>query len=422
MVLNAMNMNKLLGERLLGTSGVGPRDQSVKGIHRVRQIGGLNARRCHGMGDRHVGKLVVPGGTRSGRRRPGLGGVRVHVNGLLLGDGIRKEVGMNKTEVVRVAGESHSVFVHEGGVRDGVTTSRRDSTPNGNVGRGTVVRPVTTTHSSLADERVVLGRPEHGDDGVRVSEIEGRLGRHVLEGGVLSALNLVNKDITRGITHLETLIIMNNSVVSMGVCIRQRNITTTDSGNIRGAGGNLGGSTSVTGVDDDKLLPVTKNVVDSDIVEGKGSDWKRNTGILTEPEGKDTCEVATGSAFNTSLAITGHLGNSTNHVSVADSLGSINTEVVVEVKPEVIELLNDELIERDVDSGEEVMHEVVGPTNTSIISERGGRIGSLVEDNLGDTATEPDMHHVISRTVKDRRCRVAEVNSTSRVTELNGEE
>ena len=178
----------------------------------------------------------------------------------------------------------------------------------------------------------------------------------------------MNEDITGSITHLDTLIVVDDGVVGKGLNTSQmrRLSINGEPVNILNDGVN-GDSGNCSRIDHDQFLPVSEVVSDLDIVEREGSHWEGNTRILTKEEGEGDRQKSTADREAwTDWA--GIRAEHTDHVLVTDTFGSTDTELIVVIEPVVVELLDLEVVELDLDVTNEVVHQVVYPSNASVSS------------------------------------------------------
>ena len=368
------------------------------GVDTSRRLSG----RRHLVTDADVSQLAEVGRTGRLQRIPRQKRVGPHVVAGLIRSRVRHEVGMDEREVVAAGGKTTGVLVDQIGELNRVETG---------VGRlGRVVRPLATTAARVpSQKRNVLGGPSEHNDSVRKTNIEGGTSRDILERSVLSALDLVNKHITRGVTHLDTLIVVNDGVVSLSLRVTQSRLLVlgTEDVHIR-AGSRTTGTWAIgaaggggTRVDDNKLLPLADHIVDVDLVERKSGNRKCDTTVLAEEERQDAGEVSTGTKRHTRGYRGCHRSDVTDHVTVTNPLRAALAKLVVEVEPVVIKLLDDKLVERDVDLLKQVVHKVAGPSDARVGEDTGGTTNDTILNQLklGDLSAEPNVQNVICGTV-----------------------
>lgn len=429
-------MTILLREVNDNTSAVGVLDDgSIRGLRLTRS--GVDTGRSLGGGGRivddgHVRQLGVVGTAGGLQNLPRLDAVRPPMVTGLLRSGIRQQVGVDEGEVVTSRSKTNGVLIDEGGVGDGVKTVGLVQRDVGDGGEGGVVGPLTTTGLRPAQKTDVLSGVEEAHDGMRQANVERALGADVLEGSILSGLNLADKHIARSITHLDALIIVDNGVVSTGLRVLDggllgggaKDVDIRGSGNTTSTGATRTTDNRGTGEDNDEFLPGTDVVVDLDVIEGESGDGESETGILTEPEGEGDREVATGTEGSTNGDGVSHGQDLTDLVTVTETLGTGHAELVVEVEEEVVKLLNDQLIERDGHLLKEIVHQVVGPSQPSVgedtlVGLDGNEV--LVQIDQRDLAAEPNVEDVIGGSVDGGSdVTLAEVDGAD-VTELNGD-
>lgn len=198
----------------------------------------------------------------------------------LFGSSIGEKIGVDERIIIATVRQSDSALVNQGSVGDGIERKKRFS--SGSSGFSTVVGPFsTTTAGRVIQNTDVLSGKEEGNDGVRETNVEGRLGGDIFEGSILSRLDLVNEHITRSITHLDTFVIVNNSVVSTGLRILERRLLASGSLNVDVVDGSNattdGAGGGKTGVDDNEIFPSAESVVDLDIVERESGNGESKT-------------------------------------------------------------------------------------------------------------------------------------------------
>ena len=108
-----------------------------------------------------------------------------------------------------------------------------------------------------------------------------------------------------------------------------------------------------------------------------------------------TSSQRVGSSSSGQLLGRGHLRYITNHISVGDTLLSIIGELVSEIEPIGVKLLEGQLVETKLHSLEDVVHETTSPTNRSV-AEDGAILSQL---NLRNDGAEPNRQDIISRSV-----------------------
>lgn len=402
------DVTELLRERNSGTSSVV--DLNVRAV-RVQSIRGVNTGGGHVVRDANVSELTVVSRTSRAKRVPRLQGIRPGVVASLIRDGVHQKIRVNQREVVRALSQTSGVLVDQrgegnrvrGGLSVSVNTSGRQSS---------VVTPLATTRArGQVVQRRVLSSEAEENNRVRQTNVEGGRGRDILEGSGLSALDLVNQNIARGVTHLNTLVVVNNSVVSERLRVnhargRGSRSTALVDNNIVDSG--VREFTERTVGNDDQLLPSAEGVVDLNVVERQSRNRQSNTRVLAEPERKRDREVATRTERSTSNNRVNHAADVTDHVLVANALGTRLAELVVHVKPETVELLHSQLVKGNGNLVEDVVHKVASP------SQRSGVVNISNETNLGDTTAEPNAHDVVTRSVdRSTHITLTEVNRAS---------
>ena len=349
--------------------------------------------------DGNVSKLVEVSGTVSTKALPRTSRVRpqVDVSSTLRcnGNNVGHEVGEDQVEVVRSLAETLRVLVRQAG--------------EGN--RGTlvivvlvavVVRPLTSTGSVSVEEGGVLVCPDQVNDRVRKTEV--LRDRGTGDRNLVDRLDLLDEDITGGITHLKTLVVVNHNIVSIQFGIDETNILVeVDSSSI----GDEDITNNSTIINNNKNLPVTERELDVDIVVGESSDRESKTSVLTKPEGKDDRVEST---ISLNIVSDGTCGSRytiersdiSNHILVSNVLGGSDTKLLVEVKPVRIELLEEKLVKLDLAGINDVVHKLASPAD---LTDR--------RADKGEAGTEPHSGDVISGTVENvGHTRVVEINST----------
>ena len=372
------------------------RDRRTSAVDRCRRIRGSDASRRHRLDDRDVCQLAVVG--RTARVvEPCNQGIRPQMVPSLIRNCIRPDVGQSPHEVVRAHRKTSRVLVQEVGVGNRVCTEA------GRVGR--VVGPVSLrgcVASCVAEQRDRVGQ----------TEVETRRSRHILERSALDGLLLIDEHITRSITHLHTLIIVNDSI--MGICLRideRRSLSSLSVDSDLRIGTRSTGTRATRATDgkcatveDDEVVELTEAVVDLDIIERQSGDWQSDTAVLREPEWKNCGTIGTVTERDTRADWGNHGSDLTDHVAVTDTLGSTKTELIVEIHPERIKLHHNKLIECDIDLAEQIVHEIVRPTDGSICESAGNDSTrcSPQRDN-GDLCTEPNIEDIVPTAIYARR-------------------
>lgn len=343
-----------------------------------------------------------------------------------IGHGLAEIPGHDGRVVVRTHVSTSRVFVDERGVRDGVITVQLDSSVGGHggrvAGRGSGIQRVLTLDGQ------VLGSPGHEVDSVRETQVVGVLlvQRAHNEVGLLQGLHLVDVHVAGSLAHQHTLIIVDNHVVSQGLNRGQ--------GGGQSAGGVIGliplddvGQHNFAGHflrrGDQQILPAAQTEVNLHVIEGQGGHGQGNTRIFAEEEGQRQVEITASAEGLTLTNRRGHGGNLTNHGVVTGQLGGRDAEVVVEVQPSGVELLNREFVEGDCHLLHQIVHEVVGPTDgirgTSVVTV--GARGALQTDT-GDLHAQPDVQHVITATIDRGGELLVKAGSARHVTQADGHE
>lgn len=401
------------------------------------------------MDEGDVRELAVIGGAH-GVLRPHIQRIRDAVITGFLRDGIREVVRGDPHVVVGTHGVPRSVLVPElsEGVRVGTFTrvagtrgldrlsiSGADKV-KGERGLGGVIGALTT-ESTLGEEteRDVLSHIKQRNDGVGEPEVEG-LGVHVGKDGGGGSLVLSDEDITGGITHLVTLILMDDGVVRESLGADKSGGGSTGGGSIRPDGDIIdgGGVESTSGVrsgeDNDELGEVAEDVVDLDVVEGEGGGGERDTRVFSEEErerdharGTITNRVAERGSGK-SVGVTtegGHGGDVTDHVVITSLLGRRDLVLADNIEVVVVELLDDKLVECDLALLDKIVHEIAAPSNTGGRAVR--RASGGLETDAGDDRAEPSVEDVVTGPV-DGGGNVlgAEIGGSRDVTKRHGDE
>lgn len=229
---------------------------------------------------------------------------------------------------------------------------------------------------------------------MRETKVEARAtGGDILEWRHLGLLNLVDKHIARGITHLDTLVIVNDSIVSICLDIAKLRllVVLSDTIDIGAQVGN--GSRSRSGIDHDKLTPVTEVVGDLNVVERQGSHRESYTRILTIEEGEGEREEGTTNR-STGTHRGSVVGCRSDHVEVTLTLLSNTSPLKVIIEPVVVILLDLKVVELNLHVADEVMHGVVDKTNRGT----GLRIDGRLEADGGEPSTEEGREDVVTLT------------------------
>lgn len=398
------------------TSAVGVLDEERSKVSRVSLLTGRgeDTGRSHIVRDRHVGEFRVVGAASGFEGLPRVERVAVHVVASRERNGVRVVPGVEERVVVTTLGDTSGVLVGQSRKVNGViVTTSRTRSGGGNGGTGGVVGPLTVARALLEESRVLRVEAQH-DKRVRKTNVKGRPGGHVLEGRVLSRLDLRDEHVTGSITHLDTLVVVDDGIVSVSRGIRQEgalrsrasNVNVADRGHTRARSGRRGH----TGVDDHEILPATEGVVDLDLVEGQSGNGEGETRVLREPERQRARVVSVTTESGTGIDGGGQIGSLADHVLIAVNLAGRSAELVVKVEPEAVKLLDDKLVKGDGDVLEDVVHEEVSPPESGVVENvtRG-----VVEVDGGNLAAEPHVENIVSRTVDGRRhVLLAKVNDT----------
>lgn len=367
----------------------------------IKTLGGLDGRVGGIVGERDVRELRIVGGGRGASRVPGLEGIRIDVVTGVLGDRIGEIPRVGQREIVGRIGETNGVLIKQRSEGDGV--GRGDAEGDGeDAGEGGVVGPLNTVDTGvLLGEGGVLGLVGEDHDRVRETKIESRAtGGDVLEGCHLGLLDLVDQDITRGITHLDALVVVDDRIVGIGLDIDESGglVVLRDTINVSahiGSGDTTGGS----GVDDDELGPVAEVIGDLNIVERQRRDGKGNSRVFTKEEWEGERQSGTtdrGTRANGGGVIAGH----TNHVQVTLTLLADATPLKVVIEPIVIILLDLEVVEFDLNVANQVVHQIVNPTDGR--SRLG--INRVLEADRGEASAQKGGKDIITLTRQGKAC------------------
>lgn len=436
-----------LGERGKSTSRVEVGEinvgaSSVDSLSEVRVLGSLRTVVDKG----HVGKLAVVGGAHR-ILRPHVQGIADAVVAGLLRNGVGEVVRSDPHVVVGTHGVPGSVLVPELGERVGISALTRVTSTRGLNGltssvvkserglSGVVGALATEDTAGKETEGHVLSHVEERNNGVGEPEVEG-LGVHVGKDGRRSSLVLSDQNITSSITHLVTLILVDDGVVSKGLSPGKRRsgstdgVSTSPDNNVTDGGGGVSTRGSGTREDNDELIEVAEDVVDLDVVERKSSSGERNTRVLSEEErerdhaGSSITNRVAERRTSKSISITtkrSHGGNVTDHVVITSLLGSGHLVLTDHIEVVVIELLHDELIEGDLALLDKIVHKIPAPSNTGSGPPRvtNGRL----ETNAGDGGAEPRVKNVVTGPVdRGRDVLGAEIGGSRHVTKRHGNE
>ena len=231
--------------------------------------------------DADVGELAVVGAAH-GVEAVEVEGVGVKVVAGLGGDAGGGIPGLDVGVVVGThLVETLGVLVDQGGVLDGVGGFILGLEGAGCQKlklAGGVVRPLTGG-GAIADGEV------EGLDGVRETDIVAglRVGARGV-GGNGGSLDLLDEDIASGASHLLTLIVGHNGVVSPDADI----LKIGGSGNVGEVvdGGFATGGGGDGGVDSHQIIPVAEGELDAHIIVGESGGGEGDTGVAGEEEGE----------------------------------------------------------------------------------------------------------------------------------------
>lgn len=381
-----------------------------------KAVGSVNSGSAGVVSDGNIGELGEVGRTAGRSGVPGLEGIGVHVVTSGLSNRVGEVEGMSESEVVRSASETDRVLIEEGRGTNGVGTGEEEK-----LGESSVVRLLETVLAGESIlERNVASLEGEEDDGMRETNVERRARGNILEGSNLSLLDLVDKHITGSITHLNTLVVVNNSIVSKSLDILEAGLL---SGGNHASGGRAvlnnvvnGNSSVATGVNHNKLLPVTEVVGNLDVVEGESSNGESDTSVLAEEEGeRKRKETTTNRGTGANRESPGV--NITNHVAVTLTLGSGDSPLIVVIEPEVIKLLNLEIVELNLDMADEVVHEVANPLDGGGTTSNAGS-----ETDRGEASAEESGEDVITLARKgEGSLGSTELSSGTNVAEVDGD-
>lgn len=389
----------LRGPVNLRTSGVGKRNILV-----VSLVGLGHGERGF-VGDRNVGKLAVVGRSRGAEGIPRLERIRVHVVTSGLGDRIGKVPGVDQGKVVRAIVEANRVLVKERGVANRIRWGRERGGEYRRE-RGVVRLIVTILALEEVLQRDVARLVGEEHNRMRETDVKARTARRVLEGGALGLLDLVDKDITRSITHLNSLVIVDDRVVSKGLHTAELGGSISgDTILILNYSSNVNGPAIVegenwSGVDHHQLFPVTEIIGDLDVIKGEGSHGERNTGILTKEEGEGKVEGSTRNIRSNKRG-RGKGAHHPNHVEITLALVTRASPFKVIVEPEAVKFLNLEIVELNLHVLDKVVHEVIYPTNRSHLASESTDRG--VESNRGEPSAKEGRKDVITLTRERER-------------------
>lgn len=340
--------------------------------------------------ERDVCELAVVGARgRIERRR--VNGVRVDVEASLVRDDVKVVEGLNEREVVRAhLPETVRALVQERRGGDGVIaglTVLRAVTRRAT--RGVVrelsreVTGVVVSRDGRGRElrhRGVLDNPEQGLDRVREANVV-RLVRRGADRGRVEratsrALDLLDDHVAGALAHLHTLLVRNDGVVGPELNVREVarwRGTVVD---------------QVVTVRDHEIGDALEVDVNAHLVVGKRGGRERDTGVAAEEErerhvdgGRLECRSAVGQGLDVA-----------DHVVVADALRGRDRVGGPDVEPDVIELLNLQVIEGDPAEVDEVVADVLDPASAV------RRDVDTAARERRERRTEPDVHEVVTGT------------------------
>lgn len=265
------------------------------------------------------------------------------------------------------------VLVQKASTEDGVLTH----SPSGHTLRYLTESGVVRVLGSM---RGILNSKEVSLNTMREAYIIANVDTHSSWGErlVLKFLILGKNDVTGTLTHLNSLVVVNNSVHSPHLNVLESGcgVIGTSNEHISDSSGST--HTTSTGIDDEKIRERSKLEIKMNLVEWKSTRWNSGTGIQEEGNGerKQVCGSYTEleSSIITRLNLrsnrSGHGSDLTDHVVVTDDLAALDVELPEVVEPEALDLVDFELVEGDGTLLDEIVHETICPAN--------GRIGSKV--------------------------------------------
>lgn len=327
--------------------------------------------------DTDVGQLAEVGGTRRLGELPRVQGVRPLVVTSLIGDGGREVVRVDERVVVAAHGQTVGVLILQARERDGVKTSV--------VRLGGVVGELTSGGG-------VAVCKEELHDRVRQTEVVALVTKGGVHRGGGNHLGLLDRHVTRGITHLHALVVVDHNV--LGVCLGVEHARGIRGGTHNADVGERCRVGTNTGVNNQEVLCTAEAVVDADVVERKSSDGQSNTRVVSEPERQRGGEETACTEGHTRGHSGGQACDVTDHVTVTHALGATELELVEEIEPEVVDLMHHQLVVGDGHLLEDVVHEVASPADRCV------GVQGTEQLDLGELKVEPHAQNVITRAVK----------------------
>lgn len=313
-------------------------------------------------GQCHVGELSVVGRTE-GARREQVEGVGIHMVARLERYGHRGVPRLDEREIIGAhVGQTRGVLVEQGsrGYRVAAEGRRELHTEGGrHRGSGSVVRPFARVGSVLHTEEKCLD----GVSEVNVEEVVSRAGGLGVVGLSRGRLDLLDENVARGLTHLHSLLVGDERVLSPHVGDELR-LTANGKSGARPRGRHSG----LVVVNNKKLEPRAEHEGQLHLVVRESSGREGQTGLteVSERQGKIEHGGRKGvrGAHNERV---GELFEVSYHVLVTVALAGRDGEGRPEVEEVAVHAGLDEVIEADTDFLAKVVHKVPGPADAEAL-------------------------------------------------------
>ena len=364
---------------------------------RVETVGGVGGVGGAVVGDRYVGQLRVVWAARGVASAPHLQRVRTRVIAGNLGNGRGPEPRHQVRVVTGVVRHPRLVLVGQCRVSKGVRAASVGLRGSQQLAEGGVVGLLITqsTRESVL-ERNVLGEEEEGDDWVRHTNIEAGSGRDVLEGSRLDRLHLVHGKIAGSLTHLASLILVNDSIVDPSLNVGQSRSSGTIGGTVDVLNNIVDSNGLAGGINHDQVLPVAEIVGDLDFVEGESRNGQGETRVFAKEERQRAEQSTTGKELANRDGVH-ERGDHADHVLVSLTLGAGDTELVVDVQPPRVKLFNRQIVELELNVRDEVVHDIVDPPKQRLTLDTGA------EADSGELGASGSVQGIIGLTGKSKR-------------------
>lgn len=179
----------------------------------------------------------------------------------------------------------------------------------------------------------------------------------------------MDEHITGSITHFDTLIVVNNDIVSESFNVGKGGYLSVLCDTINICTDVLDGSASGSRVNHDQFFPVSEIICDFDVVEGSGRSGEGETRILFKEKGKRERQKCSSDARSNT-----HWGSigacHTDHITVTKSFVCGAPPFKVIIQPKVVKLLNNQIIEFDLNMSDEIVHQIVDPSYSRVAGHR----------------------------------------------------